>query len=194
MKSLTKATRQFSSFDPTRYHASQTAQLEASLTLVDKQDNIVGSVSKLHGHLRQSHEQDGMLPHRAFSLFLFNTRNELLMQQRSDKKITFPGLWTNTCCSHPEHTPSEMDTSNHWVGPRRAALRRTKFEMNVELDLVDLQCGSRILYYAPADETFAEHELDYIIFAKKDLPVVEPNADEVKATEWVGLRDLDDFI
>ena len=135
-----------------------------------------------------------MLPHRAFSLFLFNTRNELLMQQRSDKKITFPGLWTNTCCSHPEHIPSEMDTRNHYIGPRRAAQRRTAFEMNINLDLLDLNCGARILYYAPADPTFAEHELDYIIFAKKQLPHFEPNPDEVKNSEWVGLNDLADFI
>jgi isopentenyl-diphosphate delta-isomerase len=49
----------------------------------------------------------GML-HRAFSVFLFNTKGELLLQQRSDAKITFPGYWTNTCCSHPLYFPEEM--------------------------------------------------------------------------------------
>lgn len=53
----------------------------------------------------------GML-HRAFSVFLFNTKGELLLQQRADAKITFPGYWTNTCCSHPLYVPDELVEEN----------------------------------------------------------------------------------
>lgn len=127
-------------------------------------------------------------------MFLFNTRNELLMQQRSQQKITFPGLWTNTCCSHPEHSPQELDTGSDWVGPRRAAIRRTKFELGISLDLLDLTCGSRILYQALADDMFQEYELDYIVFAKKQVGDFAPNPDEVQAHEWVSQRDFGDFI
>ena len=103
-------------------------------------------------------------------------------------------MWTNTCCSHPEHTPSEMETDRDWIGPRLAAQRRTQFELGIGLDLLDLHCGARILYEAPADETFMEYELDYIIFAKVEAGGFELNPTEVMATEYVGLRDLDDFL
>lgn len=116
------------------------------------------------------------------------------MQQRSAKKITFPNKWTNTCCSHPEHIPSEMDTSFDWIGPRKAALRRTQFEMGITLDLLDIQCGARILYLAKADETFTEYELDYIVFAKKQVGTFQVNTDEVKNHDFVSLKDLDDFV
>jgi isopentenyl-diphosphate delta-isomerase len=116
------------------------------------------------------------------------------MQQRSDKKITFPGLWTNTCCSHPEHVADELDTKLDWIGPRRATIRRTKFEMGIDLKLLDLQCGSRILYYADADDKFTEYELDYIIFAKTNVGQFKVNPDEVKNYEYVSLRELDDFM
>ena len=95
------------------------------------------------------------------------------MQQRSSRKITFPNMWTNTCCSHPEHTEEEMDTAES-IGPRRAAVRRTLFEMGIDLNVHELHCGARILYKAQADSTYAEYELDYIIFAKvatKDFKV-----------------------
>lgn len=133
-------------------------------------------------------------PHRAFSLFLFNHKNELLLQQRSLKKITFPNLWTNTVCSHPVHTPEELDTTDG-IGARRAAVRRAQFEMNIhDLNLDKLHCGSRILYYAPADETFAEYELDYIVFAKQDVQAFKVNPDEVKDTRYVSIEQLDPFL
>ena len=164
-----------------------------SLTEVDTEDNVIGPMSKVDGHL---HNQEN--PHRAFSLFLFNSKNELLFQQRSQYKITFPGLWTNTCCSHPSHTEAELDSNaqNGYLGARRAAIRRTDFEMGIkDLEIGDLKCGSRILYYAPACETFAEYELDYIIFAKKDIDLsFEINQKEVSASEWVSRKDLLDFM
>ena len=178
-----------------RYDMTQTAQLEDSLTQVDEEDNVIGSVSKLDGHLKLS-GQRVTLPHRAFSLFLFNARNELLLQQRSLKKITFPNLWTNTCCSHPRHTPDEIDLSDGYVGPRRAAIRRASFELGInDLAVEQITCGGKILYYADACDNFAEHELDYILFAKVDsLAPYEINDDEVKAAEWVARTDLDAFI
>ena len=68
--------------------------------------------------------------HRAFSLFVFNSKSELLLQQRSDTKITFPGLWTNTCCSHPLATPTEMEEEEQ-LGARTAAQRRLGLELGV---------------------------------------------------------------
>lgn len=164
--------------------------MQDTVTLVDEEDNVLGPISKVEAHLRTNLDKK-LSPHRAFSLFLFNSKNELLLQQRSDKKVTFPSLWTNTCCSHPRHIPSELDSSpeNDYLGIKRAAVRRSGFELGIkEEDLgteetlfKDLHVGSRILYYANGCETFAEYELDYIIFAKKDVEH-EFNKDEIQAT------------
>lgn len=81
-----------------------------------------------------------------------------------------------------------------WKGPRLAAVRRSKFELDLDLTLDELHCGARILYYAEADERFAEYELDYIIFAKVDKPVFKGNLDEVSATEYVSQAGLPAFL
>jgi len=171
------------------FHKSQSDQLGATLTVVDENDNIIGETTKLAGH-EKAHETFGegrhiQHPHRAFSLFLFNENNELLLQQRSAEKITFPNLWTNSVCSHPTHTPDEIDTEDY-KGPRLAAVRRTAFELNLPLDLDSLHCGARILYYADADTRFAEYEIDYIVFAKMNSPQFVPNPDEVMDYAFVA--------
>lgn len=77
---------------------------------VDEADNVVGSASKYDVHKFNARQPRGIL-HRAFSVFLFNKDDKLLLQQRASGKITFPNVWTNTCCSHPLHgqNPPELD-------------------------------------------------------------------------------------
>jgi isopentenyl-diphosphate delta-isomerase type 1 len=77
---------------------------------VSEADNIVGHASKYDVHRFSPSQPKGVL-HRAFSVFLFNSENKLLLQQRAAGKITFPGVWTNTCCSHPLYgqEPPEVD-------------------------------------------------------------------------------------
>ena len=79
--------------------------------LVDEQDRTTGSDSKYKAHTFNSKQPRGLL-HRAFSVFLFDDDNQLLLQRRANSKITFPGVWTNTCCSHQLHgyEPSEIDS------------------------------------------------------------------------------------
>ena len=109
----------------------QEALLSEPCILVDENDQALGQASK-----RACHE---MLPngssllHRAFSLFIFNSREELLLQQRSSTKITFPDMWTNTCCSHPLAVEIEMEEEAA-LGVRRAAQRRVNLELGVEGD------------------------------------------------------------
>ena len=88
-------------------------------------------------------------------------------------------------CSHPTHTHDEIDT-NEYKGARLAAVRRTAFELNLPLNFDDLHCGARILYYANADERFAEFEIDYIVFAKMTSPTFVPNPDEVMDYSFVA--------
>ena len=88
----------------------QEALLSEQCILVDENDQEIGQASKRLCHLLDPKTDKSPL-HRAFSLFIFNQSNELLLQQRSDTKITFPGRWTNTCCSHPLFVPEERDLS-----------------------------------------------------------------------------------
>ena len=76
--------------------------------------------------------------HRAFSVFLFNTSGELLLQQRSDAKITFPGHFTNTCCSHPLNIAGELEDEDA-VGVRRAAQRKLKHELGITAEQVSFK-------------------------------------------------------
>ena len=79
--------------------------------LLDEKDNVTGSANKYKTHVFSTEQPRGLL-HRAFSVFLFDEKGRLLLQQRAKSKITFPLVWTNTCCSHPLHgyEPTEVDT------------------------------------------------------------------------------------
>lgn len=106
--------------------------------------------------------EKGLL-HRAFSVFLFDLKKRLLLQQRASEKITFPDLWTNTCCSHPLGVPgetgSELDAAI--LGVKRAAQRKLKQELGINPEQVPLEKFeflTRIHYKAPSDGKWGEHE------------------------------------
>ena len=105
---------------------------------------------------------EGLL-HRAFSVFLFDSNNRLLLQQRASEKITFPDMWTNTCCSHPLGEPGETGDSLETAvqGVRRAAQRKLDKELGIAAKGVPLdkfQFLTRIHYKAPSDGKWGEHE------------------------------------
>lgn len=113
------------------------------------------------GHL-MSNINRGLL-HRAFSVFLFDSQNRLLLQQRASEKITFPDLWTNTCCSHPlgiaGETGAEFDDAI--LGVKRAAQRKLNHELGIKAEQVPLdkfEFLTRIHYLAPSDGKWGEHE------------------------------------
>ena len=106
---------------------------------------------------------DKGLLHRAFSVFLFNSKKELLLQQRATEKITFPDMWTNTCCSHPLGVPGETgaDLKTAVAGVKRAAQRKLDHELGIKAEQVPLenfQFLTRIHYKAPSDGKWGEHE------------------------------------
>ena len=84
--------------------------LKDECLIVNYNDEVIGSDNKYNVHKFVSGQPKGVL-HRAFSVMLFDAEGRLLLQQRASSKVTFPGVWTNTCCSHPLHgqTPSEVD-------------------------------------------------------------------------------------
>lgn len=169
---------------------SQQVQLLAEMCiLINEDDQKIGADTKKNCHLNVNIDK-GML-HRAFSVFLFNKDNELLLQQRSDAKITFPDCFTNTCCSHPLNTPEETEERDA-IGVRRAAQRRLKAELGIPMEQVtpdELKYLTRIHYKAQSDGIWGEHEIDYILFLQKDV-TLNPDPNEIKSHRYVSQEEL----
>jgi isopentenyl-diphosphate delta-isomerase len=118
--------------DESRIDEAQRAALEEKCILVSETDVVTGSATKRDCHLWN----DGNIKlHRAFSVFLFNQAGELLMQQRAPSKITFPGHYTNTCCSHPLDDYDELEEKAA-IGVRRAAARRYVLQRHCRIMLL----------------------------------------------------------
>ncbi|KAK1493655.1 isopentenyl-diphosphate delta-isomerase [Colletotrichum cuscutae] len=138
---------------------------------------------------------DKGLLHRAFSVFLFDPEtNRLLLQQRATEKITFPDMWTNTCCSHPLGIPGETGANleDSVAGVKRAAQRKLEHELGIDPKQVpfdDFHFLTRIHYKAPSDGKWGEHEIDYILFIKAKVDL-KPNENEVRATQYVSADEL----
>ncbi|RKU45057.1 isopentenyl-diphosphate delta-isomerase idi1 [Coniochaeta pulveracea] len=163
--------------------------------VLDENDMPIGTASKKICHLMTNIDK-GLL-HRAFSVFLFNDKNELLLQQRASEKITFPDMWTNTCCSHPLSMPSETGSNlpDSIMGVKRAAQRKLDHELGIKKEQVPIENFhflTRIHYKAPSNGQWGEHEIDYILFIKANVDL-DINKNEVQATKYVsedGLKEL----
>ena len=143
--------------------------MEELVILVDHDDRETGVMEKIQAH------REALL-HRAFSVFVFNSKGELMLQQRALGKYHSPGLWTNTCCSHPR--PGE-DTEN-------AAHRRLEEEMGFDCTLTKI---FHFTYKAPFDNNLTEHEVDHVFVGFSDtLPVINP--DEVESYRFATLDDI----
>ena len=126
--------------------------------LVDRKDHKIGLMEKQEAHIK------GLL-HRAFSVFVFNKNNELLLQKRALHKYHSGGLWTNTCCSHPRENENTLDAAN----------RRLQEEMGVSCKL---EFKFNFIYKASLDNKLFEHEFDHVFFGFSDnLPQI--NKEEV---------------
>lgn len=160
--------------------------LKEMLILVDHNDIKQGEISKLDGHLI---EKKNKFPHRAFSLFLFDKSNNFILQKRASKKITFPSLWTNACCSHPLAVPSEEEDK---IGIKRAAVRRTKIELNLDVEVDNLVLVDKVLYRADSDKIFEEYEYDHVFVSRytNDIKNIEPNKDEVDELKAFSIGEL----
>jgi isopentenyl-diphosphate delta-isomerase len=143
--------------------------MEEKVILVDREDNQIGTMPKLEAH-------EKALLHRAFSVFVFNDKGELMLQRRAMNKYHSPGLWTNTCCSHQRAGESNIE----------AGKRRLFEEMGFSCELED---SFWFIYKASFDNGLTEHELDHVMIGKfNDTPKINP--DEVAEYKWVSLEDL----
>jgi isopentenyl-diphosphate delta-isomerase len=138
--------------------------------LVDAHDRELGIMEKMEAHRK------GIL-HRAFSVLVFNSKGELLLQKRAESKYHSGGLWTNTCCSHPR--PGESIA--------HAASRRLQEEMGITLDLKTV--GS-FTYQVKLDKNLIEHELDHVFVGNfDDAPCI--NNSEVADWKFISIENLE---
>ena len=137
--------------------------------LVDTADRELGTMEKM-----EAHEKAAL--HRAFSVFIFNDRGELMLQQRAAHKYHSPFLWTNTCCSHQRQGESNID----------AGKRRLKEEMGFEVDLDE---KFHFVYKAEFDNGLTEHELDHVMVGYYNgEPTINP--EEVASWKWIDMEVL----
>ncbi|KAI9893800.1 MAG: isopentenyl-diphosphate delta-isomerase idi1 [Vezdaea aestivalis] len=174
------------------YDEEQIRLMDEVCIVLDRDDKPIGSASKKVCHLMQNIDK-GLL-HRAFSVFLFDSQNRLLLQQRASEKITFPDMWTNTCCSHPLGVPGETGSELEAavLGVKRAAQRKLGHELGIKAEQVPLEKFdflTRIHYKAPSDGKWGEHEIDYILFIKANVDL-DINPNEARDTKYVSEDDL----
>lgn len=142
---------------------------EEQVILVNENDEQIGLMPKMEAH-------EKAVLHRAFSVFIFNDKNELMIQQRAQDKYHSPGLWTNTCCSHQREGESNVE----------AGKRRLQEEMGFTTELKDT---ISFIYKAPFDNGLTEHEYDHILVGYfNDEPNLNP--EEVRDYKWVSMEDL----
>ncbi len=141
---------------------------EEQVILVDEKDNVLGTMEKMEAHYK------GLL-HRAFSVFVFNSKGELMLQQRAAHKYHSPELWTNTCCSHPR-LGEELEDAAH---------RRMQEEMGFDCTLT---YGFNFIYKKQVG-ALIEHELDHVWLGFSDIePVLNP--EEVQDWRYMSLEEI----
>lgn len=147
--------------------------MEEHVILIDENDNPIGVMEKIEAH-------EKALLHRAFSVFIFNNKGELMLQQRAASKYHSPLLWTNTCCSHQREGESNI----------KAGKRRLYEEMGFVTELKEI---FSFIYKAPFDNGLTEHELDHVMIGHfNGNPTL--NKDEVENYKWVSLDDVKEDI
>lgn len=137
--------------------------------LVNEFDEAIGQMGKFEAH------EKGLL-HRAFSVFVFNGKGELLLQQRAKHKYHSAGLWSNTCCSHPRLNESCADAAN----------RRLQEEMGIQSSLHFLYA---FMYNEPMENGLIEHEFDHVFIGiSDDTPMI--NHEEVASWKYISVEEL----
>ena len=138
---------------------SMQSQLMAEAIIkVSESDEVIGPVSKISAH------RDAGCFHRAFSVLLFDEQNRLLLQRRADDKVTFPGVWANSCCSHPLHSEGELIEEGA-LGVKNAAIRKMEQELGISptsLSTDDFHFMTKMRYSARMNETWIEREVDHV--------------------------------
>ena len=143
--------------------------IEEQVILVNEQDEPIGLMNKMEAH-------EKAVLHRAFSVFILNDKNEVMLQQRAHHKYHSPLLWTNTCCSHQRAGETNIE----------AGKRRLFEEMGFQAELKEL---FHFIYKAPFDNGLTEHELDHVMIGYyNEAPIINP--DEVESWKWMTIEAI----
>ena len=143
--------------------------IEEQVILVNEQDEPIGLMNKMEAH-------EKAVLHRAFSVFILNDKNEVMLQQRAHHKYHSPLLWTNTCCSHQRAGETNIE----------AGKRRLSEEMGFVVELKEL---FHFIYKAPFDNGLTEHELDHVMIGySNQTPVINP--EEVESWKWMTIEAI----
>lgn len=144
--------------------------MDEYVILVNEKNEPLGTAEKNTAH-------GGNTPlHRGFSVFLFNSKGEMLLQQRSNKKKTWPLTWSNSCCGHPQLDETSID----------AARRRLSFELGITPDAIEVILPD--YRYKVEKDGIVENEFCPVMVAATDQePVINP--DEVLAIKWIKWED-----
>jgi isopentenyl-diphosphate Delta-isomerase len=142
---------------------------EEKVILVNENDEQIGLMPKMEAH-------EKALLHRAFSVFILNSNNEIMLQQRAAQKYHSPLLWTNTTCSHQRQGETNI----------QAGTRRLREEMGFETELKEL---FSFIYKAPFDNGLTEHELDHVMIGYyNDEPNI--NREEAESWKWMSIENV----
>lgn len=144
--------------------------MEEKVVLVNDKDEILGLMEKMQAH------ENGIL-HRAFSVFLFNSKGEMLLQKRASQKYHSPNQWTNACCSHPRIDETYLE----------AAKRRLNEELGINCELEE---KFWFIYKADVGQNLWEHELDHVFVGNYDSEF-QLNTEEVAEVRYISMEDLD---
>ena len=168
----------------TSHDAEQAEMMEEMCLIVDENDNFTGTMSKFECHYR------GGTRHRAFSVFLFDKEGRLLVQQRSSSKITFPGVWANTCCSHP------LDISGENEDPVEGVIKAARRKLEQELGMPAASTSKlsfhhlgRLEYSCRWDSDWIEREIDHVLVAIADAEI-SPNKNEISSVLWADSAEI----
>lgn len=148
----------------------QSKTMEEKVILVNDQDEEISTMEKMQVH------RAGLL-HRAFSIFIFNSKKEMLLQQRAFSKYHCGGLWTNACCSHPRKGETVL----------QAAHRRLQEEFGFDCPLKE---SFSFIYKADVGGGLIEHEFDHVIKGEFEGPILNPNPQEINSYCWYELDTL----
>ena len=152
---------------------SQSDMMQEMCLVVDSKDNMTRAESKLACHYGEGTR------HRAFSVFLFDESNRMLIQKRASEKITFPGIWANSCCSHP--LDIEGENGDPIMGVVAAARRKMEQELGIPSSITEgwtFHHMGRLEYSCRWDDEWIEREIDHVLLARADVEV-NPNENEI---------------
>ena len=167
---------------------SQSEFMAENCILVDVDDRVIGSASKMDCHSGEG------IRHRAFSVLLYDHDGRLLMQRRSQDKITFPGVWANSCCSHPLDIEGENGEPVNGVmtAARRKLVQELGYAASTVAQLEFEHIGS-FEYSCRWDSEWTEYEIDHVLVARTDAEP-QPNPNEISEILWVDSTELEEMV